>query len=213
MNLTASAMPWNRPSGPSRFGPGRSCIRALIRRSTQSMIGATPRMKIPSISDILARVAVSSKDIASALALDPGGRDRLGQRRAGGRKVREVETPETDEIRNLGGEPLEDGGGREACPGGIEPGEQVRESLDARARLAGSRERGLEALQAPLHVEISPVLLRVRGDRERDVRRLGEGRVGPAEDDQEARPAQARDGLGLPGRRPEVAVADDQGRR
>ncbi len=40
MNLTASAIAWNSPKGPSRFGPGRSWIIAAPRRSTQTMTGA-----------------------------------------------------------------------------------------------------------------------------------------------------------------------------
>ena len=37
MNLPRSASGWSSPSGPTRFGPRRSCIHALTRRSAQTM--------------------------------------------------------------------------------------------------------------------------------------------------------------------------------
>ena len=34
-SLTPSISDWSRPKGPARFGPGRCCMRPMIRRSAQ----------------------------------------------------------------------------------------------------------------------------------------------------------------------------------
>ena len=48
MNLTPSAIGWNRPNGPTRFGPQRNWITPDSRRSTQVMTD-TPPISAPTI--------------------------------------------------------------------------------------------------------------------------------------------------------------------
>src|SRR6476660_7913545 len=99
--------------------------------------------------------------------------------RAGGRQVVPVEAREG---RQLAGQAVEYLARRLIRPGGVEAREQVAERLDRGARLARRREAALEALHPPLDVDEGAVLLTVMGDRQGDVRHLGQRRVGPAED-------------------------------
>src|SRR4051812_4173237 len=107
MNLRASASGWIRPNGPRRVGPGRGCIRALPRRSTQTMIGTTLSMN-PSITAILSAVSRRLGLILGHLREGFGRRVaqprvRLGNVQAGAGR-RQVAPVEAGERRHLGGE-------------------------------------------------------------------------------------------------------------
>ena len=56
MNLMPSAIGWNSPSGPTRFGPQRYWITADSRRSTQVMIAT------PTISALITTTILTSAD-------------------------------------------------------------------------------------------------------------------------------------------------------
>src|SRR5258706_2746566 len=86
------------------------------------------------------------------------------------------------------------------------------EPLDCWPTLAGGRKSPCEALHSPFDVDEGAILFAMVGHWQGDVRRLGQGRVGPAEDDQELRLAQQRHRLGIPGGLAEVAVAHHQHR-
>src|SRR2546423_2419819 len=72
-NLSASAIDWKNPKGPTRFGPGRSWISALPRRSTQTMIGVT-------LSSAPTTMAILRMEIATSTLSIPAMRLRARER-------------------------------------------------------------------------------------------------------------------------------------
>ena len=119
------------------------------------------------------------------------------QRRAGGREASRSDRPANagtsaasavEDLRHRGRPP--------AQPGSSAP-QHAAERLDRRARLRRRRGRPREALQPPCDVDERALLLGVVATGRATSARLRQRRVGPAEDDQEPRPAQPLHDLGI----------------
>src|SRR5258708_37987787 len=83
-NFNASANDWKRPNGPTRFGPGRSWMSALPRRSTHTMIGVTLSIAPRTIAIFSTERPTSTQSIPCIVVL------RLHRRRFGDRKCGNV---------------------------------------------------------------------------------------------------------------------------
>ena len=169
MNLRASASGWNRPSGPTRFGPGRSWMSALPRRSTQTMIGATlssrTRPSRPSWRRVTASVeahrAPPQPPIAAARPTAPAPPARRAATPVAGSVVPGRAPAKAGTLAPPGGRRP---GRRRAAPSvGIEARRAGRRAPrpPARTCAGGGKARG-EALHPPLDVDEGAVLLGVR---------------------------------------------------
>src|SRR5437763_11772574 len=99
-NLSASAIDWKRPSGPTRFGPGRSWISALPRRSTQTMIGVTFNRAPTTIAIFRREIATSTLSIP---AMRSRARERFFARKRAGDALENLQIGNRLALRPVGG--------------------------------------------------------------------------------------------------------------